>query len=208
MTDTHRQPALLDLPLPAVTAPRPLDDIVRRSAEITTALQPQPWNPRLSLREAIPAAEALMAACSAQAKSLREALEPMPPEDLKRAIAVLLAVWPNTSRSDLTGFGTQLVLDVVERRPCRYAIREAFRTLRQTSRFVPSIAEVLEVLDEAQSRLRKTSVRLAALPALIDDAKARQAKQDREDAAYAVRYAADCEAAKLAAADRTSGWLR
>ena len=62
--------------------------------------------------------------------------------------------------------------DVIERRPCRYALRAALRHLRQTSRFLPSIAEVLAALDEAQTRIRNTAFHVEQIPAALERARA------------------------------------
>lgn len=208
MTDHRSHLPALDLPVPTGVPRRPFDDLALRSAELVGSLHRHAWNPRLTLGEAIPAAELLLSACASQSSALRHALEPMPREDLKRATIDLLTAWPNASRGDLAGYGAQLVRDVLERQPCRYAVREGFRKLRHTSRFLPAIAEVIDALDEAQSRIRDFSARLTQLPALIEDAKIRLAKQQRETAAWSARHGTACETARRESAERTPDWLR
>lgn len=156
----------LDLPVPSKPKDSGLAGFLTEAGAIRMGIFDGPggYGSVSDLRANITKAEAFLADCAASSASLRSAMEPMPPADLKREILSLIASWPNASGSDLTGYGAALVLDVADRQPCRYAIKDSFRTLRQTSRFVPSISEVLATLDAAQSRIRNASLHIAAMP--------------------------------------------
>lgn len=177
----------LDLPVPAAVPIRPLDDLTQRLWQASASLCRHTHQPKLDLREAVPVAEALLAECAAQADHLRDAMEQIPRDELKRAVASLLSSWPNAAHGDLAGFGAQAMQDVIERRPCRRAVVDGFRRLRHTSRFLPSIAEILAAVDGAQGKLRTTSVLISSLPRQIEDGRARLAEQERLEAEQARR---------------------
>lgn len=181
MTQTFVVAQSLDLPLPARPADRPIDLVLRASPEafrgVFSLHGDRPSAP--TLRGNIERAERFLADCSAVDGALREAVEPVPITEIGRQLDAFVAAWPNASGADLAGYGAQLADDVIERRPCRHALREALRHLRQTSRFPPAIAEVLAALDEAQARIRNTAWHVGQIPAELEKARAALAVMDR-----------------------------
>ena len=159
------------LKLPARPEPPPVELILSASGPAFMALF-HGARDAATLRDAITGAELLLTSAAVIGRQLSEAVEVEPNEGIGRQLNAFVEAWPNASRSDLAGYGAQLALDVVERRPCRYALGSALRQLRQTSRFLPSIAEVLAALDDAQGRIRNTAWHLAKLPAELDRARA------------------------------------
>lgn len=187
MTAPNLPVVKLDLPLPAAVPTRAFDDLAQRLGQVSASLYRHTYQPKYELREAIPAAEALLAECADQADQLRSAMQPIPRDELKRAVAALLAAWPNAAHADLAGFGAQAMQDLIERRPCRRAVTDGFRRLRHTSRFLPSISEILAAIDEAQRVLRNTSALIGELPKQLEEGRARLAEQDRREAERAQR---------------------
>lgn len=134
---------------------------------------PDADRPELStLRAGIARAEAFLKACAAHTATLREAAEPLSVDEIGRQVGAFVTAWPNASSADLAGYGAQLAEDIIERRPCRHALRSALRQLRHTSRFLPAIVEVLGALDAAQSRVRNTAWHVAQIPAELARARA------------------------------------
>ncbi len=67
-------------------------------------------------------------------------------------IAKLIGAYPNARPADPEIFGRLLVDDVLDARPSAFELVTACRDLRRTSRFIPSIAEVLEAIKEAKKK--------------------------------------------------------
>ncbi len=125
-----------------------------------------------SLRDGITRAEAFLDNCAAHADALQDAAELLPVDEIGRQIGSFVTAWPNASRADLASYGAQLTEDVIERRPCRYALRSALGHLRQTSRFLPTIAEVLEMLGIAQARIYNTVWHIEQIPMSLNETRA------------------------------------
>lgn len=163
-----------DLPFPATILAQPLEHLLSASGRAFMGI----YNPHGAhrdvgtLREGIAGAERLLANADALAGQLRDAVEPESLEQIGRQLEAFGSAWPNVSKSDLAVFGGLLAQDVVERQPCRYALRSALRHLRQTSRFMPAIAEVLAEIDRAQAKARDTVFHLRELPAALERARA------------------------------------
>ncbi len=164
---------LPSLRLPAAPDSSPLDKLLAASGSAFMAVYDPHRAGRdvATLRDAIAGAERLLARASALGGTLAEAVERETPDAISRQLDAFTSAWPNASRGDLAGYGLHLVLDVAERQPCRYALRSALRELRQTSRFLPSIAEVLTALDTTQARVRDTVWHLEQLPVELDKAR-------------------------------------
>ena len=148
----------LGLPVPARPAPHPLEAILTGSGPAFMGLF-EARQARLSPEFLAPVAEHaedFLRRCAASAVMLRDATEPASDEDISAELLRFVGAWPNASHGDLASYGAQLAQDVIDRQPCRYALGTALRHLRQTSRFLPSIAEVLGEIDRAQSRIRNT----------------------------------------------------
>ena len=127
---------------------------------------------RGELEARIQAAEAYLAHHSGRRVALMQALQPASMSELQQQVTPFPTAWPNASGADLAGYGAQLAMDVVDRRPSHYALVEGLRHLRQTSRFLPSIAEVMGAIDAVEDRLRTTAYHFDRLPEEI--AKARR----------------------------------
>ena len=165
---------LPSLRLPAAPDSPPLDKLLAASGPAFMAVYDPNRAGRdvATLRDAIAGAERLLANASALGSTLVEAVERETADAISRQLDAFTSAWPNASRGDLAGYGLHLVLDVADRAPCRYALRSALRELRQTSKFLPSIAEVLTALDAAQARVRDTAWHLAELPGHVALARA------------------------------------
>jgi hypothetical protein len=79
-------------------------------------------------------------------------------------LALLLKAYPNAGSADREIFGALLIEDVASMQPAIGDIHEACRWLRRTSRFLPTIAEVIEALSLAQEQ-RLTWIRSIPKPA-------------------------------------------
>lgn len=88
-------------------------------------------------------------------------------DEVKRFLQMLVSAWPNASQGDLAGFGLQLRSDVEQQRPSVYALQEAAKRLRRTSKFLPSIAEVLDALDAADKRITAVVTTIDRIPAAL-----------------------------------------
>jgi hypothetical protein len=117
------------------------------------------------LQEALAAAVSLLAKRNFRAlvASLDSAIEPASITDIKREVALLLAAYP--SKDDLAPFAQLLVAEIASDPPSRLILAAACRKLRRTSKFRPSIAEVLELLKEERSReLRRIDDAIGSVP--------------------------------------------
>ncbi|WP_439925300.1 hypothetical protein [Nitrobacter sp. JJSN] len=70
--------------------------------------------------------------------------------EIAQCLALLLKAFPNASGADGEIFGATLIEDVVSAKPAIGDIQEACKYLRRTSKFVPTIAQVLEAHWEAK----------------------------------------------------------
>ena len=67
---------------------------------------------------------------------------------IKIEVVTLLAAYPGTGKEDLSAFAVLLARDIEEKAPKRYQLTLALRKVRHTSKFRPSIAEVLHELKQ------------------------------------------------------------
>ena len=70
--------------------------------------------------------------------------------EIAEQLALLLKAYPNAGSADGEIFGAMLIEDVVGVQPSIGDIQEACRYLRRTSKFLPTISEVLDSLVEAR----------------------------------------------------------
>jgi hypothetical protein len=90
---------------------------------------------------------------------------------LRTEVSKLIAAFPNApSKADLRAFGALLLEHVRARRPSKGALAKAAWTLQATCRFVPTIAEVLEALEEAEADLRYVLKYLERMPEAVESA--------------------------------------
>ncbi|WP_194462126.1 hypothetical protein [Bradyrhizobium sp. CCBAU 53340] len=88
----------------------------------------------------------------AAVRELKEQSRPASQTEVKRQLQILIGSFPNAPKHDLQLYGTAMVEDVLEERPSILALSNACRTIRRTSRFLPTISEVLGVLENEMSR--------------------------------------------------------
>ena len=115
----------------------------------------------------------------ALAAAVAPLLETATVPEIKKEIAMLLAAFP--SKDDLTAFAALTIAEISSERPTRLMLAAACRELRRTSKFRPSIAEILQALRHVE---RNTSLRLKArlivgLPRYIG--RARQILDERQE---------------------------
>jgi hypothetical protein len=106
-----------------------------------------------------------LAALTAAIVTLRQ---PASELELQSHLAVLAGSFPNAPKSDLTIYGAALLEDVADMKPSRYAIMRACRQLRRTTRFLPTISEVLEAVREVERELGDLQDRINGLPNWIE----------------------------------------
>jgi hypothetical protein len=70
--------------------------------------------------------------------------------EIAERLALLLKSFPNAGAADAEVYGGMLLQDVADTGPTIGDIEEACRQIRGTSKFLPVIAEVLEVLAECK----------------------------------------------------------
>jgi hypothetical protein len=116
---------------------------------------------------------------AAAARVIAAARGPASGRDLA-VLAALPATFPTASKTALDVYGAALMDDIVELRPSGGAVMLACRHLRRTSRFLPTISEVVDAIEGAREKLFWTAVVLNNLP---DDIKRVRARLDAE-AAY------------------------
>lgn len=76
--------------------------------------------------------------------------------EIGRHLAQLIAVFPNATRAPLKVYGELLAQDVQDAKPSMMSLALTCRRLRQTSKFLPTISEVIETLAEEEKRLSRT----------------------------------------------------
>lgn len=91
-------------------------------------------------------------------------------EDIAAALGTLIAAFPHSQKVDLRLFGRILSADVAALEPTIFAIDAACIRLRQSCRFIPTIAEVLAAISSAESELSATERRLRRLPQVVEHA--------------------------------------
>jgi hypothetical protein len=91
--------------------------------------------------------------------------------DLGPELARLVGAFPNAGRNDLAIYATMLAEDVAAARPTRDAVSAACRRLRRSSKFLPTISEILETLGQSQLELNERMDLLAKLPEALPRAR-------------------------------------
>jgi hypothetical protein len=83
---------------------------------------------------------------------LKALAKPATKLQIAHCLALLLKSFPNAGAADAEVYGGMLVQDVAAAQPAIGDIEETCRHIRRTSRFLPTIAEVLETLADAKER--------------------------------------------------------
>lgn len=128
----------------------------------------------------MPAADKLCAKLAKQTK-------PATKIEIANHLALLLKSFPNGGKDNAEVFGRMLCEDVAAQQPTTGGLEAACRQLRRTCRFIPTIAETLAALAEAEASQRQIVRTLSSFPehrqkllARIADDKARQAAWECE----------------------------
>lgn len=137
-------------------------------------------------------AAGFLAQCAAQREVLEAAMAPVPAEEVRDALAAFLLAWPGAAKADLAGYGAQLLSDVLAERPTRYALDTALGNLRRSSRFLPSIAEVLADLQQVQGRLRSLAYSISRIAEDIPRIREMADRRQRMEAAQRSRRGDGC----------------
>ena len=75
---------------------------------------------------------------------------PATKREIAECLALLLKSFPNVGTADAEVYGGNLLQDVADTQPSIGDIDETCRQIRRVSKFLPTIAEILEVLAEAK----------------------------------------------------------
>lgn len=94
-------------------------------------------------------------------------LRPATNEEIASQLTLLMGAFPNAGKDDRTIFGRVLVEDVIAQRPGILPLLQGISQVRRTSKFLPSIAEVLEAITGVERRLHSTLVRIADYPLAV-----------------------------------------
>lgn len=100
--------------------------------------------------------------------------------EIGACLAKLIASFPNASRTPLQAYGEALAEDVGDERPSHFALASACRRLRRTCKFLPTIAEMIEVMQEEESRLRCARLAIEKLPGNLERARAVMVRDDQK----------------------------
>lgn len=92
---------------------------------------------------------------------IEASLRPAAEKEIAAGLALLLKAFPNVGKDDGAAFGRLLLEDVISQKPSVGALEAGCAHVRRTSRFLPSIAEVLEAVQTAQNSLGVVLERLA-----------------------------------------------
>jgi hypothetical protein len=121
-----------------------------------------------------------VAAVKATAVMLRQ---PATDHELETQLAVLAGSFPTAPKINLEIFGRALIEEIADANPSRGALIRACRQLRRTSKFLPTICEVLEAIEKAELHLMCFQADIQRLPEMIEHKKAhyqRECRYERE----------------------------
>jgi hypothetical protein len=154
--------------LPTVRPPEALEMAVNSALKVVDAVRPStmPANAP-EMRAALTRAEALD--LDDLRRRLDDASQPATVKQVAVLCARLVAGYPTKNRDP--EFGSILFEETAASQPSLAALEAAVRHLMRTEKFLPSIAEVLEALDEAESHLAYKRRELAAAPERIEQAR-------------------------------------
>jgi hypothetical protein len=160
--------------LPSVNPQEAVEMAVDSALKIAEAVRPSNWpdDPGAqpaTLRTAIARVEALD--LQDLGGRLDAALRPATVKDVGVLLARLVAGYPTKNRDP--EFSTILFDEVAAVQPSLGGLDAAVRYVLRSSKFLPSIAEVLEALGEAERRLHSKRQELAKTPERLDAARTR-----------------------------------
>lgn len=132
------------------------------------------------MREAMTRIEVALAGWNASAgAAVVQASRLATEKEIGGALLVLVQGFPSADKDRVTAFGRLLVEDVVELGPSIGALAAGTAHLRKTSKFLLSIAEVLDAIKAAEDPLRAAPVRVDELKKRRDELAAQIAEAER-----------------------------
>lgn len=118
-------------------------------------------------KAAAEAVRPLLAASAAIEQSINQSLRQATEQEIGVYLVLLLKAFPHAGKEDRSAFGRMLQEDVIDLKPSIGAMESGCRAVRQTSKFLPAISEVLEAVRNADTSLRGSVERLRLLPEFI-----------------------------------------
>jgi hypothetical protein len=107
---------------------------------------------------------------NALVRDIVEASKPATNQQIRAALSQLVCAFPNAARTDLAAFGAVLATDITSMRPTAFAVDTACRKLRQTLKFVPSIAETMEAIRDEERVINAYAWSVERFPKNVRDA--------------------------------------
>jgi hypothetical protein len=163
---------------------RPRTESILARAEQVMLL---PYPPRDGLRGH--SAATLLAAFDAALPELEAALRelqnlgrPATKVEIAKDLALLVKSYPNSGTTDGEVYGRMLIEDVAAEQPAIGDLAPACRNIRRTSKFLPSISEVLQAIAGAKNRREDLVYQLTRLiksrDRLVNDVSREQAEEE------------------------------
>jgi hypothetical protein len=125
------------------------------------------------------ALDAILPPAEAILQELHNLGRPAAKTDIAKHLAVLVKSFPNAGSADCTVYGRMLCEDVAEDKPSVSDLEAACRKIRRTSKFLPTISEVIEAVGKEKSRRLRITGDIAGLIELRDML-LREADEERE----------------------------
>lgn len=98
------------------------------------------------------ALDAVLPQAEAMLEELQNLGRPATKTDIAKHLALLVKSFPNAGSADCTVYGRMLCEDVAADKPSVSDIEAACRKIRRTSKFLPTISEVIEAIEKEKSR--------------------------------------------------------
>jgi hypothetical protein len=156
--------------LPTVRGPEALEMAINSALKVVDAVvRPSMMPDNGSILAALARAEALAKDLKDLKGRLDAVRQPATVKQIAALCARLVAAYPTKNRDP--EFGSILFEEVAATQPSVGALEATVRHLTRTEKFLPSVAEVLEALDAAESRLAHKSRELEAAPERIEEAR-------------------------------------
>jgi hypothetical protein len=107
--------------------------------------------------------DAILPAALASLEELRILARPATKLEIAKQLAVLVMCYPNAGTADGEVYGRMLIEDVAAMQPSIGDVEGACREVRRTSRFCPTIAEVLEALEAAKNHREDITYKITGI---------------------------------------------
>jgi hypothetical protein len=138
----ERNQALPDLPRN--------EQIFRRVNQVMR--QRYAYRPLETAADKLAAVQAILPDAMSVLEQLESLAAPATKTEIAQHLALLVKSFPNAGNADGEVYGRMLIEDVATDLPAIGDIEDACRQIRKTSRFLPTIAEVIEAIGKAKSR--------------------------------------------------------